>query len=64
MNTYTASEKTRNYVIDTDPSDIERAAIMFYILEGWETGWPYPDRPIWLKDKYPDYEHHSNNPSI
>ena len=51
---YKASEKTRWYAETC--SDVERAAIMFYVLEGWETGWAYPDRPGWLKSKYPDEE--------
>ena len=49
---YTASEETKKYA--ETASDEERFAIFEYVSEGWETGWSYPNRPDWLKDKYPD----------
>jgi hypothetical protein len=37
---------------DEDYSALVRAAVMFYVLDGWEVYWAFPLMPEWLKRRY------------
>jgi hypothetical protein len=37
---------------DNDTADLIKASAMFYILDGWEEYWPFPQMPKWLHARY------------
>lgn len=56
---YTTSERTKAWLVDEmypslhpDDAALLQAAVMFYVLAGWEDVYPYPDMPEWLKPRW------------
>ena len=54
-----ASQRTNKWLLDDvypnltdDECEQIRAAVMFYVLAGWERHYPYPDMPLWLRDRW------------
>jgi hypothetical protein len=50
-----SSQRTNEWLLEQDgwltddESELLRAAVMFYVLAGWERYYPYPDMPQWLR---------------
>lgn len=54
-----ASTRTNEWLTDhifpalsDEECELIRAAVMFYVLAGWERYYPYPDMPQWLKPRW------------
>ena len=56
--TYKASKRTQDWLVaqyallDQERAQLLQAAVMFYVFAGWETYYPYPDMPQWLKPRW------------